>query len=551
MSASQKKQLRKEQNAAQMTDKQLSEQKEAKKLKLYTGLFAAAIMLMICVVIFTTVFNSGIIERGTTAVTVGDSKISAVELNYFYIDSINDYVEQWGDYISLTGLDTSKPLDEQALSEEQGTTWADYFLDYATNNIHSAYALYNNAVAEGYTLSQEDASSIDSSMATMELYAKYYYGYSSLDAFLTAMYGKGANEETYRNYAEVQYIARAYANDEYNSLVYTAEDIENALADEPNAYTRYSYNYYYLPVTSFLSGGTTDDNGNLTYSDEEKDAASAACEAAAQELMDQNISSVVVFDKAINQLELNASSETSVSSTAISNRLYTELSATLKDWVTDDARVEGELGCIPYSTESTDEDGNTTSTINGYYMVLFLGSDEGNYLMNNVRHILVSFQGGTKDEDGNTVYSDEEKATAKSEAENLLAQYLNGEMTEESFTALAIENSDDVDSSGNVNNDGLYENIIPTSSYVENFLAWAIDETRSDGDTGIIESPYGYHVMYYVGHSDLTYRDYQITNNLRTEDTTSWQNDLVDATAMAVKNVSKIARDLTLSTSSN
>lgn len=551
MSASQKKQLRKEQNAAQMTEKQLSEQKEAKKLKLYTGLFAAAIVLMICVVIFTTVFNSGIIERGTTAVTVGDSKISAVELNYFYIDSINDYVDQWGDYIALTGLDTSKPLDEQTFNEEQGTTWADYFLDYATNNIHSAYALYNSAVAEGYTLSQEDASSIDSSMATMELYAKYYYGYSSLDAFLTAMYGKGANEETYRNYAEVQYIASAYANDEYNSLVYTAEDIENALADEPNAYTRYSYNYYYLPVTSFLSGGTTDDNGNLTYSDEEKDAASVACEAAAQELMAQNISSVVVFDKAINQLELNASSETSVSSTAISNRLYTELSATLKDWVTDNARVEGELGCIPYSTESTDEDGNTISTVNGYYMVLFLGSDEGNYLMNNVRHILVSFQGGTQDEDGNTVYSDEEKATAKSEAENLLAQYLNGEMTEESFTALAIENSDDVDSSGNVNNDGLYENIIPTSSYVENFLAWAIDETRTDGDTGIIESPYGYHVMYYVGHSDLTYRDYQITNNLRTEDTTSWQNDLVDATAMVVKNVSKIARDLTLSTSSN
>ena len=39
MSASSKKKLRKEQAAAQMTEKQLAEQKEAKKLKLYTNTF--------------------------------------------------------------------------------------------------------------------------------------------------------------------------------------------------------------------------------------------------------------------------------------------------------------------------------------------------------------------------------------------------------------------------------------------------------------------------------------------------------------------------------
>ena len=43
MSASAKKKLRKEQNAAQLTEKQLKQQKEAKKLKLYTTIFVVAI----------------------------------------------------------------------------------------------------------------------------------------------------------------------------------------------------------------------------------------------------------------------------------------------------------------------------------------------------------------------------------------------------------------------------------------------------------------------------------------------------------------------------
>ena len=55
MSASSKKKLRKEQNAAAMTEKQLQEQKEAKKLRLYTGIFAVAIAVMILVVAFSRV----------------------------------------------------------------------------------------------------------------------------------------------------------------------------------------------------------------------------------------------------------------------------------------------------------------------------------------------------------------------------------------------------------------------------------------------------------------------------------------------------------------
>ena len=70
MSASHKKQLRKEQNAAQMTEKQKAAAAEAKKLRIYSIIFAVAIVLMVCVIIFTTVSNSGFVARNTTALTV-------------------------------------------------------------------------------------------------------------------------------------------------------------------------------------------------------------------------------------------------------------------------------------------------------------------------------------------------------------------------------------------------------------------------------------------------------------------------------------------------
>lgn len=543
MSASHKKQLRKEQNAAQMTEKQLAEQKEAKKLRLYTTLFTVAIALMVCVVIVSTVLSSGIIERGTTAATVDNSKINAVELNYYYIDGINGYIEQWGDYIALSGIDTTKALNEQFIDEEAGTTWADYFLEQATTNIRGVYALYNKAVAEGYTLSEEDAAAIDSAVDNMELYGTLYYGYSDLDSFLEGMYGNGADEDSYRAYAEVQYIATAYANDHFDSLTYTADDIAAKLAEDPKAYTSYTYNYYYLPTTSFLEGGTIDENDTVVYSDEEKAAAAEAAKAAAESLVSEEITSTVLLDKAIGQLEINAES-TTAASTAVTDRLYTQVSSIMQEWISDESRVEGDLTVIPYESESTDAEGNTTSTVTGYYVVYFISANDNTYKMNNVRHLLVAFAGGTQNEDGTVTFSDEEKAAAKAKADEILASYEAGEKTEDAFAALVAEHTDDTASKAT---GGLYEDIVPSSNYVENFLNWAIDDARVPGETGIVETEYGYHIMYFVGDSEESYRDYMITNTLRNEDYSAWESELSEAAVLTVNNTSKVNMDLKLS----
>lgn len=110
-----------------------------------------------------------------------------------------------------------------------------------------------------------------------------------------------------------------------------------------------------------------------------------------------------------------------------------------------------------------------------------------------VRHILLSPEGGTTDDSGNTTYSDEEWEACRQKAQELLDEWLAGEATEESFAELANQNTQDPGSS---TNGGLYENVYE-GQMVEEFEAWCFDESRKTGDYGLVKSPYGYHIMYF------------------------------------------------------
>ena len=68
-----------------------------------------------------------------------------------------------------------------------------------------------------------------------------------------------------------------------------------------------------------------------------------------------------------------------------------------------------------------------------------------------------------------------------------------GEHTEDSFAFLAAENSADT---GSASNGGLYEEVYP-GQMVDAFDAWCFDAARQPGDTGIVKTEYGYHVMYF------------------------------------------------------
>ena len=173
MSASSKKKLRAEENNAKLTEKQLAQQKEDNKVKIYTTAFAAVLVILIAIAAFTgvsrSISNSGSREKKTVALTLGDTTLSNAELSYYYMDTVNNFYSQNGAYAMLYGLDTSKALDQQVYDADAGTTWADYFLTAAEQSARAIYALATEAQAQGYTLSESEQSQLDSMESMLQL----------------------------------------------------------------------------------------------------------------------------------------------------------------------------------------------------------------------------------------------------------------------------------------------------------------------------------------------------------------------------------------------
>lgn len=545
MSASSKKKLRKELNAAALTDKQRKEQAEAKKLKVSSTLFVIimTVVLVTALVLLTIsgIRNSGIIEKSTVVATVNDHKINTVHANYYYVDIVNNQLNEWssmyGDYASsylaMMGLDVTLPLDQQSYNGED-RTWADVFMEEAISQMKSDYVLYDLAMKAGYTLSEDDQITIDSNINTLELYAAMS-GYDTKD-YIKMFYSNGASEKTLRQYLEISAIAGAYYNDHLNSLTYDDAAIRAHEEGRYQDYSSYDYSSYYLSRSNYLAEDAASDPTDAQLAE-----ALAAAKADADSLL--TATTEEELNAAIAALPVNA--DTSAKATRYDNTLYPNMITAIQGWVADEARQAGDITVLPYESTSTDEDGNTVTNVTGYYVVMFHGSTDNTHPMANVRHLLVSFEGGTTDESGNTVYSEEEKSAAKAEAEGYLATWQSGEATEESFIELVKEHSDDTTASQG----GLFEDLHPDSPYVTNFLNWSVDENRQAGDTGIVETEYGYHVMYYVGDDEMNYRDYMIVEELKSADMETWFNEIMEAAAYTEGDLSKVNTSLILSNS--
>ena len=551
MSSSNKKKLRKEQY---MTERQQTAEKEAKKLKYYTLSFWVVIALVVCIFVTAVSINpiKNVIYKNTNVVTIGDYSLSAVELNYFYVDAARNYYNNNSSYIQYL-MDVNAPLNE--ISAGGDLMMSDYMLDTAIDTMKSTYALYIAALAAGHELSQDEKSTVDYAIQLEELYAAYYYN-GDTDAYLRAKYGNGASVESYRKYCEVTIMASSYYYSYSDELreSYTAEDLLDYSAKAPYEYNSYTYTYAYLQPSTFytaMAEDTTTAYADLT--DEQKQPYIDAAKAAAEALAAGTYEAVKDFEDAIAALAINnPPATTAVDATVvepviemkeIKNLIYSSNTALFQNWLagvvkgdtendedTFETRTEGEVKLFEYTTTSSDK-----TSINGYYVVRYGSVNENKYLAKNVHHLLVKFEKET----------DEAKAAAKEEAEKLLKDWQDGAATLESFKELANKNSDD---SGSNTNGGLYEYVYH-GQMVEPFENWCYDEARKAGDCEIIETEYGYHIMYYPEEQPTeTYRDYLITNNIHAEDLTEWHEGLIEKLVLSEINSKYVLVDKSMAT---
>lgn len=483
MSASREKKKRQEQGANVETAKtKKGMNKTVKHL-----LTAVVCLALVACIVFLSFVSTGFFYTHTTAATAQGHKLTPAMLNYYYTAAYQN-ASSILSYVTTA----DQPLDEQAYMTDEFATWHDYLVDYALATAASTYAIYDEAVANGYTLSESGASSVENEMQMVQLYASIY-GASSTDAYISALYGNGCNETSYREYATVNYTAQEYASKIYSDLSFTQDEIDAYYAENSADFDSVSFRQFTISAI-----GEVDEDNNTTYSDE----ALAEAEAKASAMAEASQGDEQAFlDQALeNTAEENQETYDAATSTLREDIAQSNCAEMLREWLTDESRQEGDTTYVFNGTSS-------------YYVLYFLENVDHSYQLPNVRHILIGVS-DTSDE--------EAMAEALAKAEALLDEFKAGEATEDAFATLANENSEDT---GSNTNGGLYESVAP-GQMVDSFNDWCFADGRQAGDTGIVESSYGYHIMYYCGLSDVTYQNYEVENTMISNAYTEWQSGL-------------------------
>ena len=460
---------------------------------------AAKIVKMVATIVLAVVVAGGIvwkvlddtaaIKKNTTVFSLGDDiRVSEVEFTYYYsqyLNNIYSYAQQYAMYGMNIGIDPTKSPDEQNYGTDadgNDVLLSDYIKDETISALQSYKILYAEALKAGYKLTDDEQKSIDDQVEELRNTAaenKY-----SLNAYLKASYGKGINEKFLRKQLEMQTIVTRYQSDTSTNLTnsYSEADIKAVYDADPSA-----YNAVDARTLSFAIETLTAKDGE---SDEQlatrQKAAAAKVKAEAEAALKACTSEKAFLEQAKKKNssteDYDAESATALTEAAKST-LISYVSEDAAKWAFDSARKSGDVKLFEVGS-----DGNVTS-----YVILYINKGSYAPMAANVRHILISF---TDDTSSSSEATDEQKKAAKASAEEIYKQWQSGAKTEDSFAALAKEKSKDT---GSAADGGLISGITANSNYVESFRNWATDSSRKAGDTGIIESEYGYHIMFYSG----------------------------------------------------
>ncbi len=435
---------------------------EKKKSVLTTICVILAVVVVLGLVTYARLADSGIILRSKTAAESEHYEVTGTMMAYYFNQNYQNYYS----YLSYLGVDTSQKLKDQACAyTTDGGTWFDYFAamteDYATQLL----ALCEAANAAGVSLTEEEYAEIDEAVEQLKTAAESY-GYS-LSQYLAAVVGTGVNEKDIRSCMELTYLASKYSTEYQNSLTYTDDEYESYYADNTASFDGVDYYVYTVNSTDFMEKDT---DGNPV--GETSEATSAAYEAAQEILEAGNVDEYITLIREFMANDLgmeDADIETAVENAFHRHAVASDI-ATVSEWA-----FSAKVGDV-YTTA---EEGDSSYAI--YCLAKTSYRDETT--TRNVRHILLS-----SDE-----YEDD------TVAQDILAQLKEADFSEEAFNSLAAEYSYDTGSSSN---GGLYENVTLGSTTNE-FNAWLFDDARKPGDSDVVlSSAYGWHVMYYVGEGD-------------------------------------------------
>lgn len=467
----------------------------------------------------------GIIQRAVQIGYVGNEKLSYSEYTYYYYKVYNQVVQTAGQYSQYGmdyGYDTSLTPAEQTKTtkDEDGNeiTWLESIHNQTLDVAQMYLAYYQEAKKKGLTLDESDLASVNSAIEDMRKQADSE-GKSgeddtnvglSLNAYLRRVYGNGISEGFYKKQLKLETLVQKYYNtmlDEY-AETFTAEEVDAKFKEDEDSYLFTDIRLYQfqneelkaqdgesddeLKARQAKSDETTKANAQAMY-DAVTDEASFVAQAKKYNTADDYDANTATLLK--SYLKSDASGGNSLSS----------VNSDVADWAFNASTKAGDKKLVEDSEKGT------------YYVALMINPKHDVETVS-VRHILFK----TVD-DNNQPLDDDKIKAAKANAEDALEKFKSGEQTEEKFGEYASNLTED---DGSKSTGGLYENVRP-GQMVEAFDKWIFDESRKEGDVDIVETTYGYHVMYFVG-KDGSYKDNTIRKSLASEKFETYSKSLLE-----------------------
>ena len=473
--------------------------------------------------------TTGFVNKLATAVKVGDAKVNAVLYKYYYSNMYQQtayYAQMYSQYGMDMGYNSSLSPDDPSntTTDEDGNeiTWAEYFRTSAVDRAQYVEAFYAKAMEDGFELGEDHNAEIEETIENYRTNAADN-GYS-LNGYLKASFGAGFNERVFKKQLIKEEIASHYA--EHLKEQY-AEDVTMDQIHEE--YDENSKNYDYADIHYYKFAGEvlTAEDGETDkdlaarqkeaneeiYADAEDVYASvsdlASLEAALKDYLAADEEETEEADTAAETEETAEEAEEEVTNTTeLKTSTYESISAAVgekgADWV--------------YGNRKAGDKTLIKDDSNAYIIIVDKPAYQGNSV--DVRHCLISFN--AEDEENVT---EEEKKAALDTAEKLLKEWKAGDATEETFAEMATNNTGD---EASAESGGLYAGMRITDSYQAEFLNWSFDSSRKEGDTGIIETTYGYHIMYFSKNNKDDIDQYDvIRTNIADEKYTEYEEKLV------------------------
>lgn len=492
-------------------------------IKVICIILAVGIVLFGVGKMLTDVF--GVPQRLLPAATYNGEKISAAEYNYYYMVIYNQAAavsQQYDQQYSGAGasyFDLSKsPADQEYPGDdalEDIKTWADYFKYMAPQRAFLVKELYAEAMSDEseFKLTDEQKTEMQASIdeAMDEIAESAKSNDYAVDNFIAKTYGSGLNEKLYRELAERDTVAQYYLEwlqENYASKI-SDDDVLKYYNEHRADVDVASFRYFTVSYAKAAEGSTDPE-----YT---KDEAKARAEAFKAEATTEEGFIAASKKYAPPSYKTAYAADSATLAPDLKKANIATLSEEFANWTFDASRKAGEMNIFEVADQQA------------FYIVLITepAHKDTTTAGADVRHLLVQAETTKEDAEGASVtLSDAEiKANfekAKAEAEKLLKEWKDNGATEEKFIELVKEHTDDTASA---ETGGLYSDINSESNYVPEFLEWSLAPHKA-GDTGIVKTDYGYHIMYMVESDSQQKWEGDIRTTLSTDDYNKYYEDL-------------------------